>query len=335
MELDKKNLLKMVIDHYKGITRPDFSATDYRESIREALINLNNGSTKIDYRAIRDGKCSGLFAFIEEAITKTVIEGLPESNPLFNYVDFRNIANGDKPIFKIKENVLYIVADLSKGNQSLRRQRLLNEKKVTLSTHVIGIKVYEEIERILAGLADFNDLINDASKSLQLKLNTTMYNAIIAAFDSKITPYKATGTFNEEKLSDLIEHVETATGQTAIILGSRKAVRKITGVRGADASSAKEDLYNLGYFGKFYTNPIIVLKNGHKEGTDEFILPDDKLFIIAGDDKFIKLVTEGDTLIIPDSPTDNIDLTQTYTILEKFGIAVIFSNKGAAEYDMA
>ena len=39
-------------------------------------------------------------------------------------------------------------------------------------------------------------------------------------------------------------------------------------------------------------------------------MPDDVLTIIAGDDKPIKFVYEGDPLVIMGNPLDNADLTQ-------------------------
>ena len=94
-----KDLVRLAIDSYKGHVAGNYSVDDSMEVLRQALVEANGGSTKLDYRAIRDGKCNGLFAIVEEIINKTVIEGLPESCPLFNYVDFRNVAEGDSNIF--------------------------------------------------------------------------------------------------------------------------------------------------------------------------------------------------------------------------------------------
>ena len=51
------------------------------------MIDLNNGKAEIDYRSIRDGKCSGLFTLIEEVITE-VVESNMQNNPFFsNFVE--------------------------------------------------------------------------------------------------------------------------------------------------------------------------------------------------------------------------------------------------------
>ena len=319
-----KNLIKLAVDSYKGHVAGNYSVDDSMEVLRQALVEANGGSTKLDYRAIRDGKCNGLFAIVEEIINKTVIEGLPESCPLFDYVDYRNLAEGDTNIFEIRDNGLFVVSDIADGTQGLRRQRLTGGEEITVKTQLKGIKIYEELRRVLAGRVDFNELIDKVAESFQKKINNDIYAAVKAGFDGLISPYKESGSFDESKLTAIIDHVEAATGKKAFILGSKQAVRKITGVKGADSTSAKEDLYAMGYFGHFYTTPIIVMENDHKVGGTDFVLGND-LYIVASDDKFVKFVTEGDTLIIPGDALGNADLSQEYFMAERYGISVVFA----------
>lgn len=321
---DIKNLVKIVLDARANRVAGNYSVDDSMEVLRQELIETNGGSTKLDYRAIRDGKCNGLFAIVEEIINKTVIEGLPDSCPLFDYVEWRNLKEGDSNVFELTDNGVFIVADIAHGTQGLRRQRLSGGEEITVKTQLKGIKVYEELRRILAGRVDFNDFIDKVSEAFQKKISDDMYEAVVAAFDGLVAPYSngTAGSFDEGKLTEIIDHVEAATGKKAAILGSKQAVRKITGVRGADSNSAKEDLYAMGYFGHFYTTPIIVMQNAHKAGTTDFILKND-LYIVAGDDKFIKAVTEGETLIIPGNPTSNADLSQEFLMAQQYGLKAV------------
>lgn len=321
-----KNLVQIAIDAYKGHVAGNYSVDDSMNALREALVELNGGSTKLDYKAIRDGKCNGVFALVEEIITKTVIEGLADTCPLFDFVEFRNLALGDSNVFEIRDDGLFVIADIAEGTQGIRRQRVTGGEEVPVKTQLKGVKIYEELNRVLAGRIDFNELIDRVAKSFNAKINTDMYNAVVGGFNGLVSPYKDAGAFDETKLAEIIDHVEAATGKTAVILGSKQAVRKITGVTGADANSAKEDLYNLGYFGKFHTTPIIAMNNAHKVGGTEFVLGND-LYIIAGDDKFVKLVHEGDTLIINGNPIDNADLSMEYLMAQRYGLATVFSEQ--------
>ena len=318
---DVKNLVKIVLDSRANRVAGNYSVDDSMEVLQKALVEANNGSTKLDYKKIRDGECKGLFSIVETIITKVVVEGLPESCPLFDFVESRNIKDGDTNIFVIKDNCVFVVADIAHGTQGLRRQRLTGGEEYTVKTRLKGIKIYEELRRVLAGRIDFNELIDKVAEAFQRQIREDMYEAVVGAFENTVAPYTnaVAGSFDEATLVEIIDHVEAATGMKAKILGSKQAVRKITGVRGADANSAKEDLYSMGYFGHFYTTPIIVMENGHKPGTTEFILKDD-LYIVAGDDKFIKFVTEGETLIIPGETFHNSDLSQEYLMAMGYGV---------------
>lgn len=319
-----KDLIKMAVDSYKGHVAGNYSVGDTQEALRQALIEANGGSSVLDYRAIRDGKCNGVFAIAEEIINKTVIEGLPESCPLFGYVEWRNMKEGDTNVFEIRDNGTFVVSTIAHGTQGLRRQRITGGEEITVKTELKGIKIYEELRRILAGRIDFNELIDKVAEAFQKKITDEVYECVVAAFDGLVAPYTngAAGSFDEAKLTEIIDHVEAATGKKAVILGSKQAVRKITNVRGADSDSAKEDMYAMGYYGKFYTTPIMVMQNGHKPGTTEFILKDD-LYIVAGDEKFIKGATEGETLIIPGETLHNADLSQEYLMMMGYGFKVI------------
>lgn len=319
------DIVKLAIDSYKGKVSGNYSTSDSMEVLRQALIEANNGKTSLDYRAIRDGECTKLFAIMEEIITKTVIEGLPTSSPIFNFVDFRNKALGDQDSFIVGDASLFTVADTAEGTQGIRRQRLVGGETIYVTPQLKTIKIYDELNRVLSGRINLNELIDRVSKSFLLKANQDIYTAFAGTYSKLVAPYQVSGTFAEAKLTALIDHVEAATGMPAYILGSKQAVKKISGITGATADSALEDLYNVGYFGKVGSNSVIAMQNGHKAGTTDFILNDTDLHVVAGNDKFIKMVTEGDTLIIPGNPIDNTDLSQEYLMAQRFNTGIVMS----------
>ena len=69
------------------------------------------------------------------------------------------------------------------------------------------------------------------------------------------------------------------------------------------------------------------MNNGHKIGTTDFILSANDLYVGAMDDKFIKLVHEGDTLIIPGDPINNADLSQEFLMAERFNSGIVVSEE--------
>ena len=95
-----------------------------------------------------------------------------------------------------------------------------------------------------------------------------------------------------------------------------------------------EDLYNLGYCGKFYGTPVVAIPQRHKIGTTEFVLDDTMLTIVAGDDKPIKFVYEGDPIMFVKDPLTNADFTQEYFYAEKTGMGIVLAgaNSGVGRY---
>lgn len=64
-------------------------------------------------------------------------------------------------------------------------------------------------------------------------------------------------------------------------------------------------------------------------------MPDDVITIIAGDDRPIKVVREGNPLVLMGDPMQNADLTHEYMYTEKYGIEIVLaggSNSGIGRY---
>ena len=89
----------------------------------------------------------------------------------------------------------------------------------------------------------------------------------------------------------------------------------------------------MGYIGRFFGSPVVVVPQRHKVGTTTFEFDNDVVTIVAGDEKPIKFVYEGDPLIIPGDPTNNADLTQEYFLAEQWGMAYASAgNSGIGKY---
>lgn len=316
------NLIKLAVDGYKGHVAGDYSVNDTQEALRKALVEANGGSTKLDIKAIRDGRCNGVFAIIEELVNVIHEEGLKGDEFFMNMVEDRNLSLGDTNKFHIERECLFAVADIAEGTQGVRRQRIEAGQDITINTQLRAIKIYEELNRILAGRIDFNKFVDLVGKSFTKQELDATYDAFVGMFKKLKAPYTETGSFDEDKLLELIDHVEASTGETAVIVGTRKALRKIKTAVVSD--SAKEEMYAMGHFGRFNGTELVAVKQRHKSGTDDFILDDNVLYVFAGDTKPIKRVTEGDVTMLMGTPMNNADMSQEFLMMKRTGIAVIF-----------
>ena len=244
---DMKDIIQVAVDAYHGNT-VKYSTQDSMEVLRRALIEANNGSTKLDYKAIRDGKCPGLFALVEEILARTVVEGLQEDDFFNMFVDFRNLALGDESVFEVEDVNYFTVSKAADGTQGIRRQRLSGSTKVEVKTELRVAKIYEELNRVLAGRVDFNKMIQKVGEAFRQQLLNDIYalwmNATAADLGGA-TYFPAAGTYDEATLLTLIEHVEAAAGgKKATIIGTKTALRPLAPV--VQGAESRSDLYNMG-----------------------------------------------------------------------------------------
>lgn len=325
--MDKLNVIKLAKDMIQNKVDSNFAdASKNSDALREALVEANGGSTKIDIRTFHKG--NELFEIVQEIIPTIVHEGLTGNEFFYNLVEYRNIALGDEIEFLTEDKVELVVADASYGVSGIRRQRLGRMESYTIDTTFKVIKVYEELKRLLAGRTDFNQFIDAAGRAMQNKILDDTYTAfkgVTATTRGLNSTYVQTGSYTDDALLELVDHVEAANNSTATIFGTKMALRKIN----ADEASneGKSDMYNMGYYGKFFGTNVVYLPQRHVTGTDNFLLDNNKVYVIAGSDKPIKVVNVGEGLLSTNDPLQAPDFSQNYLYGQEMGIGLAFNEK--------
>lgn len=324
--MENRDVLSLAIDMVKGKVAGDYSVSDAEATLRSALVEMNGGSTKLNVKTFHRG--NALFELVEELIPTIIEKGLTENNPIFKLVEYKNIKDGDLNEFTTDGECTLVVANAADGIQGVRRQRLSNGESVSVKTSMKIVRVYEELSRVLSGRVDFNDFINKVAEAFNKQILADAYAAIasISAETKGLnSTYVKTGSYSEDTLIELIDHVEAATGKKATVYGTKAALRKITTATVSD--EAKSDLYNIGHYGKIAGTDMICLAQAHKADGKTFALDNTKIFVIASDDKPVKMVNEGEGLMVEKSATENNDLTQEYVYAQQTGVGVICAGK--------
>lgn len=313
-------ITKLAVDLYRGQVT-NYSKADAMDVLRKELIELNGGSEKLTPKSFR--KNPELFEILEEALDILIVEGL--ESQFDDFVETVVLDWGDTKVFTIQEHRLFDVAVVSDGNSDIRRDRL-DVGEITVKTQTMAVAIYEELHRLLAGRVDWAKLVDNVARSYNNKIQTEIYNALYKSFDKLSATYGVTGTFAENKLRDLIAHVEAGTGMDAVIMGTKQALGKIT--NSTMAESLKEAKARMGYIGHFEGTGMIEVKQAHKPGTDEFAIDNDFLIVTPqSPDKLVKLVLEGDSIIEESGEGKRKDMQRDYTFIKKAGFAVISTSK--------
>jgi len=321
---ERIELIKLAKETYKNrFSHDKFSKNDANDVLRNKFIELNGGSSKLDFKALRRNGAE-MFEIIEEILENTVIEGLPEDSFFSKFVEYKNVALGDQNSFYVPDNTMLVVSEIADGTTSLRRQRMDVGSNVSITTSWKGIKIYEHLSRLLSGRVDFNEMLTALEKAFKLKVNDDVCSAFVGSFASLPSGFTTSGSFDEDSMIDIIEHIEAATGKTAMLAGTMKALRKVSTAIVSD--TAKEDVYKMGYFGSFNGTPMMRIKQAHTVGTYTFKLSENDIYIVTTDEKPVKFVTEGEARVLSGDAMSNADMTQDYFFANQYGTGVVITD---------
>lgn len=324
--MERTAIINLATDLTRGHVAGNYAAGESSEVLRQALIEANGGSTKVDLKSLRRNKAE-IFDLLEAIMPVVVAEGLKGDEFFMNYVDDREVAAGDSLTFVAEDQTNFIVSEIADGIARPRRQRIDQKTSVTVPTTWHAVRVYDEWSRFMAGRIDWNELVDRVSRSFRNAIYEDIYAAmsgITASTPGLNSTYVVSGSYSEESLLAIVDHVEAATGMKAVIVGTRPALRKCTSAVVAD--EAKTAYYNGGYYGKLAGVDMVAVKNVHKPGTDTFVFSDSVLYVLATGDKPIKFVREGDPWI-EERTEGNADKTMEYTYQEKFGVGLLINGK--------
>lgn len=308
-------------------------------SMFKKIIGVGENATKADVkRAIEDNQ-KVLFRLIEEVVPNLLRTGW-QDNPFFNeFVETRNTDIGDKAIFYTEDETILSVSKVSGNHWDIDRQRLGKGQSFSVETSWYGLAVYSEYERLLTGAEDFATFVTKLYEAVDKFVNESIYQAMISA--SAQLPGGATGSGQWVKTGaltaaeknvfmQLIEDVQMATGMDVVIMGTKTALSRLEGIQ--DIQWVSEDMKvqrnTTGRIGYFEGIRLVELKQGFRLNDTTNRLVDDKQLLImpVGDNKFIKLINEGNPEMrqVNDN-TAEMDMTYSYTYMFKMGVAVMIN----------
>lgn len=305
----------------------DYSVEDSNEVLRSAfydLLGMDEYNSKISRRAMRKHKLE-IFEIIEEVLDVSIDRDL--RNQFEDWVEYRNLARGDKQSFVTPDNQLFKVAIISDGNQNLLRQRVRGGQRVTVPTQNYGVKIYEELDRFLSGDVDWNAMIQNVSLSFALQIRDEVVSAIVDNFPhegAEETSVTIGDDPSEREILDFAQRIKAKTRQEVSIYGTKLALHKIKPEVASDAQDGERNA--TGYYSQIAGIPMYELED--TLGSDgEFRLGDDFILILPETrDKMIKVVNEGESFTEEGRPEGNASMDLEYIMTNRMGIAIMPSS---------
>ena len=335
---DYNEFSRLMYDTGRGVEKvsKDDANNKIREVFRSVLGVDENCSRKELHKAIRRHKVD-VFEVIEETVENLLVSGWGE-NPFFNqFVEIKSMADGDTNEFYVPDEVILTVSEISGNHHNLIRQKLGAGSTFTVKTSWYGIKIYTEFELFMAGRVDWAAFVQKVYEAFDKKVNDMVYEAVMAV-GSKITPSAqfvktidfAASTAKDEIIT-LAEDVQAANGTDVVIMGTKSALSKLTGLSEVNwiSDSMKEERHTTGRIAIFEGITLVEIPQVFKANTTTRAIDEKKLFVMPqADNKFIKIYNEGESQIkeVSDSST-NADMTIEYEYMQKLGVATIVGRK--------
>lgn len=289
-----------------------------RREIFEAIgLDINKPFTPRMYENNK-GK---IFEIIEETITPIINDRLEAQ--MGEFADVRNVAWGDTIEFDVENPDLFEVSIITDGTGNLRRQRMDNGK-LTVEVETLGIKVYDEFYRFMAGRVNWTSVINRVVKSFERKVAEMVQNVLFQAHPTFDSRFIYTGVYNEDKIVEVASMVEALYG-SAVIVGTKTALNPLKPVYAGD--SVKDQYNQLGHVGRFRGFDTVALVQSFKAGTYDFNLSNDMLLVLpATSERFVKILTEG-TAFIRDFDNAQGDQSIEHLYTQKIGVGLALARE--------
>lgn len=254
-------------------------------------------------RTFENGSMRRYFDLIEEVVDDTLDIGYHESEWFNQLVDYRNEANGDMTEFWSEDdNMILDVAVVGTSHHDYILQRPAAGHSYTLPMVRYGAAVGVDLNRYFAGQEDFAKLITVLTTSIWKKNQGIIFGALAdAAKKIPVTDgFVGNGALVKDAFDDIVENVTALYGD-AVIIGTKSALRKLTGITLVDWAdmNTKKDVMAMGRLGTYEGTTLIeVPQRFADKSLKTKVMDDKKLFILpSADFKLVDFVTRGETEI--------------------------------------
>lgn len=326
------DITKLMFNLSMGLPCGEYSVEDSNTSIRkyfEAELGIPEGckDVRVIKKALRKNKVR-FFEIIEETVENLLVSGWKENEFFERFVEFRNLQIGQKNLFYVPDESILTVSEFSGDHNDLRRQKLGAGSEYSVGIRNYGIKIYEEYIRFQASIIDWTAFTNKMYEAIDRQINDQIFEAFLGLDSVVPAGFGETGALEADKVINLAEAVQMATGEDVVICGTRTAIAKLMGLvdGGWISNEMKNQRNTTGVIAHFNGIETMVVPNVFEQGTTVPKYPNNKLFFLPKSDvKPIKFVYEGDmeyTEVM--DKTARVDQTMEAMIQYKAGLAVIF-----------
>ena len=320
----ENKLGKLILDFGYGQVDTDLTPEQVEEKINKkvfAMLDIDQATikTELDLAKALQGREHLLFRIIEDVISEGALKHLQDYSFFNRFVEMRNLSEGDENVFYVEGFNKLLVARTAGNGAEVQKQRLDNGKEFSLELTNYAVGVIESLKRILLGRASW------ATLAVKEHIETKIYETFQKTMSALPNAYRYTGTYDEARISSVIELVEAGAGVSPVLVGTKSALRRLKDIDWA-SNEMKDARNSKGYIPNYLGYDCMPIDQQLKAGTiDKTLFANDEIYVIATPNKFIKaVVREGMIGNGEEKLHQNQSLAMDYNF--ELGVAVLAVN---------
>ena len=317
-----------------------------KDEANKIIRNQFNNLLGIDFKAAKPmerrqayrAKRIEVAQLIEDTLVDRMNSGWNAANARFmEYVDDRNIAEGDTNEFFVADNSLLTVSRFAGNHNDIVRQNVRPGVSFRVDTDWYVVKVYTDYEMFMLGKIDWAELIDRIYRSIDDYRYSELYTAFMSMDKSLPTDMILDTPLTEQtkdNVVDLIEAVKAVTGRDVLLVGTKSAILKLQRTVNYNmfSEAMKDEMHQRGSLAMWEGYDCLALDRVNKTGTRESVFSAEdnkKIFILPVDPEFkpIKRVNAGEVIYTEANTTgsENMDMTMTGDVRYQEGIGVVIN----------
>lgn len=343
---DFYNKIVDYINHYKSVNEGKTLSFDNGKTLAEKdIIIRDNFLSEIEKRSgVKLGSYAlesyitnpnviwAAFAIVDATIDMVLPDTIMEDLGII--ADVRTGGFGDSFAFDIEPRDLFAVSKSSNGKRSAFIQKQY-KGQVTVVCEPRQVTVGVSLYRVLSKQENLATFIMKAVRAIETQViydAYTLFNSTLAALPTTGNTPLAVAGYTQASFVKLAQTVTAWNGgKKAIGLGTLNAISTILPSFSGARALIDSEYIKLGYVRTLAGVDLLEMPQVADYRTEfALLLNDSNVYIVSPSaDKIIKVCFEGAAVSYQDVINANADLTQTGTIVKRWGVAVATSSIAA------
>ena len=269
-----------------------------------------------------------LFGLIEETISEVL--PVKVADIYAGFAEVKNLAQGDKPIFRRKIN-----SAKTRAKQFITRVGLAGRYEVfklggsesfEIKTSAVGGAAQIGIEEFLDGRVDFAELVEIVMDGIEEIIQLEVGEAMKASINQlPATNQHAQSGFSATEFDRLLA-IADSYGKATIYCDSRFAATIMPENIQMMTDDMKNTLWEKGYFTSYNNHSVVILPNGLKDEQNNSLIYDPsyaRIIPAGANSKPAYIAIEGATLT---KEVENDDWSRDIQVYKKVGVGVMLTN---------